>query len=895
MNKPKFFRALAYALLAASFATLGALSTPPVSAYAAEEVEVADSMAVDGLITLGENKSYVVRTNLSNPIEITSPCTLTFENGAALTVPESCTRDAIHAYTNTSTVETVITGAKVVQPNTGYKAFRSDRSFVRLVNCDFTSAGSTCVDLEDYKLIIDSGTYTSTSDGASVVRRSYANLYVNGGTFVSQAGQNIFDVFYYDTHWSAEVTGGLFSNPDVVYCFGSDKLLAKDAATGYWRIIDNTEEASDGAYYYVDLASGRTVAYFATKEEADEFSALLVNSSVEKIEFDVTFDADGGSPKPRAQTVGKGQKATQPSTPHKKGYEFVGWYEDGDTAGSAFDFDSPVTSNHNLKAVYKENATQFNVTFNANGGTFPDGSAQISKTYTYGESLANPTDEDATLAGKFFDGWATKDGKTYKAGQPVTSNLELYAKWVDPVATCDGTSYKTLQEALENAKKGSHVTLLDDVSVAGTTSYFNGVVVGGVEGLTIDLGGHTLSCELSDEKGARGWAALILIDCDNAVVQNGTVRTNDARGVAASRCDGLKLVDLKVETSSSNPEGDEPIATCGLYAWNSSVTVQGGSCVSKGSSPAAYSSGCKLTIESGTFVAPTSASKYSDDDIGVAVVATNGSSVGQEVSLTVKGGDFTNQIVNLTNSFELTGGTFGSYENAADVASGYAMLKRAGESGRYEVVPVDGEGIPADACWKAAVAEGKEGSEDIVACDVYFEDAADANAFKESLEKVGGSVTLTRLRYKVSFESQGEVASTRLVRAGRAVGELPAGEEVAGWTFSGWYLDKEKVDASYIPGDDVTLVAMWTKDDSGDESDDPDKGDKGDDPDDPDKGDKGDGGKGSSDKNGSQSKKDAAMPQTGDSTNDALPVAIAVAGVAVVAAGLVFHARSKRK
>ncbi len=63
----------------------------------------------------------------------------------------------------------------------------------------------------------------------------------------------------------------------------------------------------------------------------------------------VTFTLKIGPGIP-AQEVKVGTKATEPETPTAEGYEFVGWYLDG----KAYDFNTPVKSDINLEAKWKE-------------------------------------------------------------------------------------------------------------------------------------------------------------------------------------------------------------------------------------------------------------------------------------------------------------------------------------------------------------------------------------------------------------------------------------------------------------------------------------------------------------------------------------------------------------
>lgn len=67
--------------------------------------------------------------------------------------------------------------------------------------------------------------------------------------------------------------------------------------------------------------------------------------------YTVTFDADGGSPVPAAQTIVEGEKAKEPADkPEKSSFTFEGWYLDG----SKYDFEQPVKANITLVAQWKE-------------------------------------------------------------------------------------------------------------------------------------------------------------------------------------------------------------------------------------------------------------------------------------------------------------------------------------------------------------------------------------------------------------------------------------------------------------------------------------------------------------------------------------------------------------
>ncbi len=77
---------------------------------------------------------------------------------------------------------------------------------------------------------------------------------------------------------------------------------------------------------------------------------LLVSckeNPVENTFYTVTFNTDGGS-EVSQQTVLDGMTAVEPKVPTKVGYEFLRWTLDNET----YDFNTPVTSNLELKAFY---------------------------------------------------------------------------------------------------------------------------------------------------------------------------------------------------------------------------------------------------------------------------------------------------------------------------------------------------------------------------------------------------------------------------------------------------------------------------------------------------------------------------------------------------------------
>lgn len=134
--------------------------------------------------------------------------------------------------------------------------------------------------------------------------------------------------------------------------------------------------------------------------------------------YTVTFDTDGGSPVSK-RTVTEGSKVTMPAAPVKEGFTFVSWY----LGDAVYDFDTPVTGDITLKAVWKVN--EYTVTFDTDGGSeVPSQKVEHGKTVTQPQA---PTKDGCT-----FDGWYLGDSE-YGFDEPVTSNITITAHWTQEV------------------------------------------------------------------------------------------------------------------------------------------------------------------------------------------------------------------------------------------------------------------------------------------------------------------------------------------------------------------------------------------------------------------------------------------------------------------------------
>jgi len=101
--------------------------------------------------------------------------------------------------------------------------------------------------------------------------------------------------------------------------------------------------------------------------------------------------------------------------------------------------------------------TTFTVTFDANGGTMPQGSTN-SVSVTWGDCITLP---EPSKDGVFFDGWYTSEGKRWYSTDAVFSDLSLKARWNTgyAVTATSESPKKGTTTGSGNYKSGSNVTV----------------------------------------------------------------------------------------------------------------------------------------------------------------------------------------------------------------------------------------------------------------------------------------------------------------------------------------------------------------------------------------------------------------------------------------------------
>lgn len=114
--------------------------------------------------------------------------------------------------------------------------------------------------------------------------------------------------------------------------------------------------------------------------------------------YNIIFDANGGKfndgTTTKSQSVEEGNKPTVPESPTRDGYIFKGW--DSEI--------SLVTGNKTYTAVWEKVPKKYEITFDADGGKFSDGST--SKVVTAIEGEKPQTIENPIREGYIFKGWS---------------------------------------------------------------------------------------------------------------------------------------------------------------------------------------------------------------------------------------------------------------------------------------------------------------------------------------------------------------------------------------------------------------------------------------------------------------------------------------------------------
>lgn len=116
------------------------------------------------------------------------------------------------------------------------------------------------------------------------------------------------------------------------------------------------------------------------------------------------------------------------------------------------------------------------------------------------------------------------------------------------VATVDGKGYESLEKALESTVGASDkiITLTQDVELDKMLDI-------NVEGVTLDLGGHTITSSKSFDDKETNTSHVINISANNVTVKNGTIKATDKNRhtMQAYKAQNVVLEDLVIDHSGA--------------------------------------------------------------------------------------------------------------------------------------------------------------------------------------------------------------------------------------------------------------------------------------------------------------------------------------------------------
>ena len=271
------------------------------------------------------------------------------------------------------------------------------------------------------------------------------------------------------------------------------------------------------------------------------------------------------------------------------------------------------------------------------------------------------------------------------AGNAVDYAIDSNGTYVLAVAQIGDTKYATLADAIAAAKDGDTITLLDNVN--------EGVTISGKK-ITLDLNEKKIYCANSD---------AVAVNSDAEVtIKNGTLESN------GKNCGGVWVKNAKATLENCTVIGTNNEESCAVYASNGAkVTINNckltaNNCKLTAKHYALIMMGANVTINGGTFNAPTSISANGSDDYDDATLTINGGTFDGSIywpangKLTINDGTFTAEtaIYIKSGSLEINGGTFTgngekkdyTYENSAFNPTGAAIVIENVGTGEYDAI-----------------------------------------------------------------------------------------------------------------------------------------------------------------------------------------------------------------
>jgi len=220
----------------------------------------------------------------------------------------------------------------------------------------------------------------------------------------------------YTISYDANGGSGAPSAQTKTYAVALTLSSTKPTRTGYNFLGWSTNSAATSASY---SAGGS----YTNNESATLYAVWLKT-------YTITYNANGGSGAPSAQTKTKGTNLTLSSTkPTYTGYNFSSWNTKADGSGTSYSSGGTYSTDADVTLYAQWTVKTYTISYSANGGS----GAPSSQTKTHGVNLTLRSGKP-TRSGYTFIEWNTNSygtGTSYDPGDTYTSNsgTTLYAIW----------------------------------------------------------------------------------------------------------------------------------------------------------------------------------------------------------------------------------------------------------------------------------------------------------------------------------------------------------------------------------------------------------------------------------------------------------------------------------
>ena len=214
-----------------------------------------------------------------------------------------------------------------------------------------------------------------------------------------------------------------------------DRSISTTSDSGGWSTTNQKKIYTTSTYTINRTTSSQNRYIYASLAGVNRVNGTMkVNRtySIEaKTKYTITYNANGGTGAPAADSAFHGTATTLSSTkPTRSGYTFLGWSTSSTATSATYSAGGSITitANTTLYAVWKQAA--YTITYNANGGT----GAPAAQTTNIGTATTLSSTKP-TRTNYIFKNWNTVKGGTGTAYSPgasfpsSSSNVTLYAQW----------------------------------------------------------------------------------------------------------------------------------------------------------------------------------------------------------------------------------------------------------------------------------------------------------------------------------------------------------------------------------------------------------------------------------------------------------------------------------